>query len=68
MATLKEVKAELKKLRLTTQRKKAGLVSWKTRRNESPEEAEWRKYSYEIFNKFSSDLDKIIRNIDEIIG
>ena len=61
MATLKEIKTELKKLRLTSQRQKAGLVSWKSRRNESVEEAKWRQYSYEIFNKISVDLDKIVK-------
>ena len=68
MATLKEIKTELKKLRLTSQRQKAGLVSWKSRRNESVEEAKWRQYSYEIFNKISVDLDKIVKEFEEILG
>jgi hypothetical protein len=68
MSTLKEIKAEMKALRLTVNRQKAGLMSWKTRRHESTDEAEWRKYSYGIFDKINSDLDKIIKKLEGIVG
>lgn len=68
MASLKEIKIELKRLRVKCARSKAGLYSWKTQRHESKELAQWRGYSAKIFDQFNADLEKLIKKLEEITG
>jgi hypothetical protein len=68
MATIKEIRRSLAKLRIANRSRKGGLHSKKSVRQESQEAASWRKYASDVVDQTNSEISRIIKMIDELLG
>ena len=68
MATIKEIRRSLSKLRIANRSRKGGLHSKKSSRHESSEAASWREYASDVVDKTNAELSRIIKMVDELLG